>query len=289
MTATADVSVIIPYHNREQYIDEAIQSVQAQTVKPREIIVVNDGSRKASSRHLDRWAGVCRIIDLEKSVGPSAARNQGIRQARGQFIAFLDDDDIWLPRKLAVQLRYLQEHPECALVSSAVTVFYSDKPDRICAYPNPSPVTVAQALTIGYYIVLSTWLVRTEVVRAVGGFDASFRGCEDQDFVVRCCAAGYRIETIGEPLARYRREGHQNLTKRNWLMFSTDVKLCWKHRALYYRVYGVRGIVSFLLDRLHSASRQTRYLDGRIRFLLRVVKVKYQVRANYKEPVGKSL
>ena len=289
MPAIADVSVIIPYHDREQYVDEAIRSVQAQTVRPLEIIIVNDGSEKASRQHLDRWAGICRVIDLEKSVGPSAARNEGIRRARGQFIAFLDDDDIWMPHKLEAQLRYMQEHPECALVSSAVTVFFSDGTDYVWAYPNPSPLTLAQALTIGYYVVLSTWLIRTEVIRGVGGFDARFRGTEDQELVVRCCAAGYRVEVIGEPLIRYRREGHQNLTKRNWLMFSTDMKLCWKHRALYYQAYGVRGIVSFLLERLHSASRQTRYVDGRVRFLLRVVKVKYEVRADYKEPVGRSL
>jgi len=72
-------------------------------------------------------------------------------------------------------------------------------------------------------------------------------------------------------------------------LFRTEVKLCWKHKALYFRVFGLRGIVSFLLQRLHFATRETRFLDGRVRFLIRVVKVKYQVRAGYQEPVGRSL
>jgi glycosyltransferase involved in cell wall biosynthesis len=289
VSATADVSVIIPFHNRAQYIDEAIRSVQAQTIKPLEIIVVNDGSQKAAREHLDRWTGVCRIIDLKKNVGPSAARNEGIQQARGQFIAFLDDDDMWLPQKLEIQLQYLHEHPNCALVNSTVWTFSANEPDSISTYLGPTPLTLPQALTEGYYVILSTCLVRTKVLRAIGGFDASFRACEDQDIVIRLCAAGHRIEGLAEPLSRFRREGHERITKRNWLLFRTDLKLCWKHGALYYRVFGLRGIVSFLLHRLHFATRQTRYLDGRVRFLLRVFKVKYQVRANYQEPAGRSL
>lgn len=289
MSAAADVSVVIPFHNREQYIDEAIQSVLAQTVKPLEIIVVNDASDKESRQRLDHWAGVCRIIDLKKNVGPAAARNEGIRQAKGQFIAFLDDDDLWLPQKLELQLRYMQEHPDCALLCSNVWGFYSDLPEDASDYIRQSPVPLPQVLTVGYQVVLPTWIVRTKVIRALGGFDASFKAAEDQDFVIRCCAAGYRIEGIRESLVRVRRQGHQSVTQRNWFLFRTDMQLCWKHKTLYYRVFGLRGIVSFVLNRLHFATRKTRYLDGRVRFLLRVVKVKYEVRANYQEPVGRSL
>src|SRR5215475_6344459 len=101
-----DISVVIPYHNREQYIDEAIGSITAQTLKPLEIIVVNDGSTVAARRHLERWQGICTIIDFHRQRGPSAARNEGVRRARGAFVAFLDDDDIWLPHKLEVQRRF---------------------------------------------------------------------------------------------------------------------------------------------------------------------------------------
>ena len=86
--ATSDISVVIPYCNREQYIDEAIQSVLAQTLQPLEIIIVNDCSRESSRRYLDRYAGVCSIVDLPVNIGLAAARNEGIRRARGQFIAF---------------------------------------------------------------------------------------------------------------------------------------------------------------------------------------------------------
>ena len=103
--------------------------------------------------------------------------------------------------------------------------------------------------------------------------------------MIRCAAAGYRIEGIEEPLARVRRENHDRLTRQYVRMFLGHAKVCWVHKALFYRVYGVRGIVSFLLSSLHLASRETRYVDGAVRFLCRVIKVKWDVKPGYYEPV----
>ena len=284
-SGTSDISVVIPYYNRERYIDETVQSVLAQTLKPLEIIIVNDCSRESSRRYLDRYAGVCKIVDLTTNVGLAAARNEGIRHARGGFIAFLDDDDIWLPDKLEVQCRYMEEHPECSAVHCAVWAFFSDKPDALWQCNWPPPITLAQALTNDYWVIVPTTLIRSEVIRALGGFDPRFRECEDRDFAIRCCAAGYRIEAIREPLARIRRQGHDSLTRQRWHLYRADVKLCWKHRSHYYRAYGLRGFVSFLLEKAHIASYHTRYVDGGVRLLLRWVKVKYQVRTGYHDPV----
>jgi teichuronic acid biosynthesis glycosyltransferase TuaG len=288
VSAIATVSVIIPFRNRAQYIDETIHSVLAQTVKPLEIIIINDDSERSARAHLDRWAKECRIVDLERNVGPSAARNEGIRHARGAFIAFLDDDDLWLPHKLETQLNYMQEHPHCAVVCGKVWTLSAGVPDSLSTHL-PALWTLPQALSMGHFVILSTCLVRTHVARALKGFDPGLRAAEDIDFAIRCCASGYRIESVAEPLARFRRQGHQRITKRSWLLFWTDAKLCWKHRALFYEVFGVRGIISFLLERLHFATRDTRLLDGRVRFLMRVLKVKYEVRADYLAALGSSV
>jgi teichuronic acid biosynthesis glycosyltransferase TuaG len=286
MCLPSDISVVISYHNREQYIDQTIQSVLAQILKPLEIIIVNDGSRESSRRYLDRWADTCKIIDLPANTGhPGAVRNQGVRHARGRFIAFLDDDDIWLPHKLEVQRRYMEQHPECAVLYSAVWAFSPGKPDVPLKCDWPPPLTLAQALTYDYTVLPSTMLARTEVMRALGGFDPRFAGSEDHEFKIRCCAAGYRIESNREPLVRLRRESHGSLTRRRWRMYATDIKLCWKHKHLYYRVYGVRGFVSFLLAALHLAALRTRYVDGAVRLLIRLIKVKWEARPHYHEPV----
>jgi glycosyltransferase involved in cell wall biosynthesis len=285
--ATSDISVVIPYCNREQYIDEAIQSVLAQTLQPLEIIIVNDCSRESSRRYLDRYAGVCSIIDLPVNIGCGAARNEGIRRARGQFIAFMDDDDVWLPEKLERQRQYMAEHPRCDAVHSAVWAFFSDKPDRLIARDWPNPATLAHVLRLEGSVLPQTMMIRADVVRSLGGYDLRFRRHEDVDFMYRCAAAGYRIDTIREPLVRLRRQGHESLTRSSWLFFFAFIDLWWKHKALYYRVYGVRGLVSSLLEILECCTNKARYLNGVIRLLIRFIPVKWEVRPDYVEPVSR--
>jgi teichuronic acid biosynthesis glycosyltransferase TuaG len=244
----SDISVIIPFYNRETYIDEAVQSVLAQTLKPLEIIIVNDCSQESARRYLDRYSKTCRIVDLPKNVGLAGSRNAGIRVVRGRYIALLDDDDSWLPQKLEVQYRYMQEHPECAGVHTAVWLILAGRPDVRYKLFETGPLPLSQGLTHRQWVIPSTLLIRTQAVRALGGFDPWFRESEDRDFVIRCCAAGYRLEAIDEPLARFRRTGHFHLAGRPLIMFKSHMKICWKHRRLYRQVFGVRGIFDFLLE-----------------------------------------
>lgn len=285
MKATSDVSVVITYCNREQYIDQAIESALNQTVRPLEIIVVNDGSQESARRHLDRYVGICKIIDLPFNVGVSAARNVGMNACRGSFIATLDDDDIWLPHKLETQLNYMDEHPDCSLVHSAYWAFFADKSEVLRILFPEGPMTLANSLTDEFWVCPSTMLFRTEDVRRLGGFDPALYQCEDRDFLIRYCADGLRVEGIREPLIRLRRESHNSLTRNLWRIFRSDMAVCWKHKSWYLRVYGFRGIVSYTLQKLYTASRTTRYVDGGVRLLLRFLKIKYQVRAGYREPV----
>jgi glycosyltransferase involved in cell wall biosynthesis len=284
--ARSDVSVIIPFYNREKYIDEAIQSVLAQTLKPLEIIIVNDCSRDSSRKYLDRFADVCTIVDLKKNVGLAGSRNAGIRAARGRFIALLDDDDIWMPEKLAVQRKHMEEHPECTMVHSRVCAFYTNAPDHIFGRFDPwQPMSLAQALRDEYWAVPSTMMFRTAAIRGIDGFDQRFRECEDRDFLIRVCAAGYRVEGIPEPLIRFRRTLHGSLSEQYWTMFRAHFRVVWKHRALYSRAYGLRGAANFLLVTLHMASWKTRYVDGAVRFLLRVYDRKWIIKPRYRDPV----
>lgn len=296
-SAAGNISVIIPFYNREAYIDQAVQSVLVQTLKPLEIIIVNDCSRESSRRYLDRYEGVCRIVDLAENVGLAGSRNAGIRCARGEFIALLDDDDIWLPRKLEIQYRYMLQHPECSATHTAVFLFFSNRPDLRYKLFEPAPLSLAQALTHEQWVIPSTVLIRTQAVRDVGGFDPWFRENEDRDFVIRCCAAGCRFDGIDEPLARFRREGHDHLAGHSLRMFVSHAKVCWKHKALYYRVYGLSGISNFLLSSAYLVSDlylirkqgvktwKTRWVDRGLRLSRRLFKVRFQVRPRYREPV----
>ncbi len=294
---TSDISVIIPFYNRQQYIDEAVQSVLAQTLPPREIIIVNDCSREESRRYLDRYAGVCTILDLPKNVGLAGARNAGIHVARGKFIALLDDDDIWLPEKLAVQHRYLMEHPECAGVHTAVYLILAGYPDVRWKKFEPTAMPLSIALTHREWVIPSTLMIRTEAVRAVGDFDRWYRESEDREFVIRCVAAGYRLEGLDEPLVRFRRTGHSHLAGNPWRMYLSHLKVCWKHRDLYVKVFGAKGPFNFLLESAYlvvggmikdwelRTMRVAKYRNGVMWRLHTYLPVNYSVRPGYVDPI----
>lgn len=281
----SDISVIIPFYNRETYIDEAIQSVLAQTLRPLEIIIVNDCSRESSRRFLDRYADICRIVDLKKNVGLAGARNAGIQAARGQFIALLDDDDIWLPEKLEVQRKYFEDHPQCTVSHSSVCAFYSNNKDNVFGNFDSGAMPLAHALRDEYWAVPSTLMFRSQPIRAIGGFDINYRECEDRDFLIRCCAAGFNVEGIRKPLIRFRRTVHASLSEQKWTMFRAHIRIVWKHKMLYYKAYGVRGGLTFLLATFHIASYYTRYVDGFCRLLMGIYGRKWILRPGYCDPV----
>src|SRR5262249_52982061 len=144
------------------------------------------------------------------NVGLAGSRNAGIRVARGAFIALLDDDDIWLPEKLEKQRRYMEEHPECSGCHSQVWAFFPNKHQEVWSLFDPGPMPLAEALCSERWAVPSTLMIRTSALRSIGGFDKRFRECEDRDFMIRFCAAGYGLEGISEPLIRLRRNSNNS-------------------------------------------------------------------------------
>ena len=110
------VSVIIPTYNRAQYICEAVDSVLAQTYRNIEVIVVDDGSTDNTEEILRQYDSKIKYV-FQNNAGPSAARNNGIKQARGDLLAFLDSDDIWLPEKLERQVQLMKQSRNTGLVS----------------------------------------------------------------------------------------------------------------------------------------------------------------------------
>ena len=113
--------MIIPAYNCERYLAAAIESVLKQDYKPFELIVVDDGSSDKTAQIVHQYDQHLQYVYMPNS-GPAAARNKGMELAKGEFLAFLDADDLWEPGKLSLQMKYLNEHPECLV------------------YPNKQPV-----------------------------------------------------------------------------------------------------------------------------------------------------
>ena len=176
------VSVVIPTYNYGRYVTEAVESALAQTLPPTEIIVVDDGSTDDTVARLQPYMGRIRYIHQENQ-GLSAARNTGIRNATGEWIALLDADDLWHRQKLEVQLRAIVGRTDVALVGSPSSP----------TSEGPLPVPKVYELTVRDFVLSSRTgttgaLIRLSNLEAVGYFDETLRSVEDRDMWLRLAA-----------------------------------------------------------------------------------------------------
>lgn len=215
------VSVVIPNYNCARFLPETLESVFTQTCQDIEVIVVDDGSTDGSQALLERYADRVRVVH-QSNEGVSGARNRGIRESRGEFVAFLDADDLWRPEKLEKQLR-LFANPAVGLVHCAVE--YVDEQNRPIGTNftgRQGRVLKAIALLQGTVVLAggSTAVVRREAFDKVGGFDREMSTAADWD-MWRRVACGYEIDMVREPLMRYRlRPGSMH---RNVDVFAHDI------------------------------------------------------------------
>ena len=193
------VSVVVPAYNAARTLARTIESVATQVPPPLEIIVVDDGSTDDTLAVARALAGV-RVIE-QANGGPSAARNAGLFTASGDWVAFADADDVWLPGKLALQERCVRRIPEAVLVAGDwVRTAISSCPGRarVRLYGYPDLLTMNRFQT-------STVLVRRDVATALTGFDTALDGAEDWDMWLRCSRVG-PIAKLEAPVVVYRDE-----------------------------------------------------------------------------------
>lgn len=191
------ISVIIPTYNRARYVTKAIDSALAQTYQDYEIIVVDDGSTDDTRQVLKPYMDRVRYI-YQKNAGTSTARNTGIRSAQGEWLAFLDSDDEWMPEKLAVQMDCVSRHPQTAShVTNATIMLPDDKStDLFTVRGCPDYGTDEGILERPFIDVMKiqfftpTLLARREAVVKTGGFDESMSIHEDTDLMLRLALEG---------------------------------------------------------------------------------------------------
>ncbi len=205
------VSVIIPTYNREKYITETINSVLKQTYSDYEIIVVDDGSTDNTEQLIKEQFGDKIIYLFKTNGGPASARNLGIRVAKGEYIAFLDSDDLWMPEKLEIQIDYMDAHPECGLSFTKALSFIADSisqyEDMELMY-NITTSPTLKNLIQGNFIPNLTVITQKRCIDDVGGFDErkELIGKEDYELWIRV-AMNYSIACIPRVLARYQLHG----------------------------------------------------------------------------------
>lgn len=190
------VSVVIPAYRCAQYIVQGIESVLNQSLTNHEIIVVNDGSPDTAELEAALAPFAAKIRYFKQATkGPSGARNTGIRNAFGKYVAFLDGDDYWTPDHLAKAVGILERDPELSLVYCDCTLVKNDQPySRVFFVQHQSThVTFESLLLQSSTISTSSAVVSRNAIMAAGGFDESLYRCEDFDMWLRLVLAGGRM------------------------------------------------------------------------------------------------
>jgi glycosyltransferase involved in cell wall biosynthesis len=265
------VSVIIPTYNAARYITEAVESVLAQTHPPTEILIIDDGSTDDTEGRLWQYRGRIRYI-YQQNQGVASARNRGLREARGDLIAFLDADDVWHPEKLRWQLMVFAQRPDLGAVSTESFDWPGTRYARSTPADTQASVTLISwpKLVIRNCLTTSAMAVRSEVLKAVGPFDTQLQGPEDFDLWLRI-AEVTKIGVLNVPLTGYRdspgsvsKHTDRMIRDKYKMLLKLDDRSAWGGRRLLRRkAYSFANYSGFLAFR--EAGKQ----GAAIRCLLR--------------------
>ena len=290
------VSVIVIFLDAEQFIQEAIESVFCQSYSNWELLLVDDGSIDGSTAIAERWAAEYpgKVCYLEHSGhqnrGMSASRNLGIRHARGEYVAFLDADDVWLRNKLEQQVAILENQPEAGMVFGTTQWWYSwngkqedNRQDYTHELGVPANTLLKPPELLAHFLpresispCTCSVLLRRNIVEQVGGFEKSFKGLyEDQAFFAKVCLS---VPVFASPVcvARYRQHlnsncsiaqenGHYTAARQvflNWLASYLSSQDCQHPQVWQALEREMRPERHLSLNRLYQLARQG--LPGRI-------------------------
>jgi glycosyltransferase involved in cell wall biosynthesis len=211
---TPSVSVVIATYNYGRFLAGAVESVLAQSFRDLEAIVVDDGSTDDTGKVIAPYLSDARIrYERTDHVGQPAAKNTGIRLARGKFIAFLDADDLWLPPKLEKQIALFWTNPALGVVYSRRSLM--DEAGRALEFEQPAlhRGRVLDAMFRNNFVCFSSTVVERRVFERVGLFDESLPLAIDYAFWLRV-ASSFAFDYVDDPLVRYR-TGHASLSRRS--------------------------------------------------------------------------
>ncbi|MCP5468237.1 MAG: glycosyltransferase [Deltaproteobacteria bacterium] len=211
------VSVVIPTYNRLSFLKETISSVLEQTFSPLEILVVDDGSTDETETWVKSLPSkLIHYIKISNS-GPALARNKAAHLAKGNYLAFLDSDDYWLPEKLQSQIEFLQANPSYqVLQNEEIWIRRGKRVNPMKKHYKPSGDIFFPSLKL-CLISPSGVLIKKEVFEKLGGFDPNFLVCEDYELWLRLTLQ-YPVKTLSDAFV-VKRGGHEDqLSRRFWGM-----------------------------------------------------------------------
>jgi teichuronic acid biosynthesis glycosyltransferase TuaG len=241
------ISIIMPVYNGERYVSEAIESVLSQTYQNFELIIVNDGSTDNSKTAIDPYLKDPRIRYFEQNnAGVAAARNTAIKESQGEFIGFLDQDDIWHPTKLEIQINFLENHQDISLVYSDY-IIYNEIERSNSSISDLDPIDFSQCDLISIFsqnrIGVLTVLLKKKCLIDSGLLDTQLKGTDDYELWLRL-VLDYKYQYISQPLATYRWHG-ENASNNKLKMMEQEanaISSFLKKRPDAYKILG--GIIN---------------------------------------------
>jgi glycosyltransferase involved in cell wall biosynthesis len=209
------VSVIIPTYNRLPMLKEAVDSVLAQNFEDFELIVVDDGSTDGTADEIKRYGGRVKLLRVPQNRGVSVARNRGILQARGKYVAFLDSDDLWVKGKLKTQVAFMEDNPQYPLCyTDEIWIRRGKRVNPKFKHAKYSGWIFEKCLPL-CIISPSSAVIKRTLFSKVGLFDEALPVCEDYDLWLRITAR-YPVFFINKKLI-IKRGGHPDqLSNRSW-------------------------------------------------------------------------
>ncbi|HLP87552.1 MAG TPA: glycosyltransferase family A protein [Nostocaceae cyanobacterium] len=239
-TTQPKISVIIPTYNRKHYLAKAINSVFNQTYTDYELIVVDDASTDGTTGFLATEYPQIHCLSLPNNRGAGGARNEGIKIAKGEFIAFLDSDDEWLPKYLETQLQYIESSPDHVIAfCGCFHQFLNGKVEKFSCQPwLPYPNLTYHLLAENFILTTSIVMVRSQDLKEVGYFNEQLKIGEDKELFLRLLSWGKGVHV---PKILVTKHSHSsNLTRDNqqWIkgtfqlldvFFAHDLSQPYKH------------------------------------------------------------
>lgn len=218
-----EVTVIIPVYNRSDYLKKAITSVLQQTYRPKEVIVIDDGSSEEIKTVVKKFDDKCLTYAWQPHQGVAAARNFGINLSKTNWLAFLDSDDYWLPTKLAVQVKFHQHNPDIFISQTNEIWLRNGKCLNQKKHHQKLAGDIFKPSLARCLISPSAVMLHKKILLAVGLFDETLPACEDYDLWLRV-ALRYRVGLVTDALV-VKNGGHNDqLSRQVWALDRYRIK-----------------------------------------------------------------
>lgn len=263
------ISVIIPTYNSSSYIKRTLDSVLSQNILPDEIVVVDDGSSDNTVERIEEYKmknkDVLENIRVirQNNMGAGAARNRAIKEASGEWIAFLDSDDIWMQGKMEAVRTAMEAHPDATII--AHDEYAVDEKDldshRLCSlhevYDESKDLFIQ--LYEGNFFSTSCMVIKKQIIEKVGGFDESLRSAQDYDLWIRCGMYG-KLFYIPEPYEIYVTRGG-NITANTYRRYNCEMKICRKYIDELIGRIGLKKTRKIVRKRIFNIHKVGTYLS----------------------------